>query len=189
ADLWQHGVLAAAPPAVDRLRTPDEFARPPWLEPRAAKLQAEVAEAPGAWKRASGPRSWAESVHRLFTRVPAIGLFDDLRRLGRASGVDLRAPLFDLDVVEVALRLDPALSFGGTLSKPVLRGALAGELPDAVRLRPLKTRFDEILIAGVRGPDRPHIERLLGDPRAELRLYVRPDALRELLDREPRRGT
>lgn len=187
--LLDAGLVAAAPPALDRVRArmrPDPFRRPRWLTPYALKVLDELSEPPGDWKRCGGPRSWADLVHRLFTRVPALGMFDELRRVGRSTGVELRTPLFDLDLIELVLRIDPRVSFDATLSKPVLRAALDGRVPDQIRLRPRKTYFNDVLIDAVRGPDRPQLERLLDH--GELRRYVRPDAVRDLLDHESQPG-
>jgi asparagine synthase (glutamine-hydrolysing) len=182
--LLEAGALGAAPPFVDRLHSRvsrHRLAGPAWLAAQATRLLVDSAGPPGAWKRAGPGRASAEMVDRLFSRVPAIGMFDYLRRAGRSTGTELRTPLFDLDLIQAYLGVDPSLSFG-TLPKPVLRAALAGFVPDEIRLWPLKARFDDLLIQGVRGPDRPHMERLLTDPRAEVRRYLRPGAVRELLD-------
>jgi asparagine synthase (glutamine-hydrolysing) len=144
---------------------------PRWLSPEAAR-ELLSSQDPLAWKRMDGPRWWADVAHGLTRGVEEVGVFEHQRRRAAAAGLEARHPLFDLDLVELSLRQPPLATFDRYRSRPVLRAAMAGSLPDAVRLRPQKALFDPVLIDCLTGPDGAAVHRLLDDPAAELRAYV-----------------
>jgi asparagine synthase (glutamine-hydrolysing) len=144
---------------------------PRWLRPQAAR-DLRDSEDPLAWKRMDGPRWWAETAHGLTRGVEEIGVFEHQRRRAATAGLEARHPLFDLDLVELCLRLPPLATFDRYRNRPVLRAAMTGLLPDAVRLRPQKALFDSVLFDGLTGPDEAIVRSLLSDPGAELRAYV-----------------
>ena len=100
------------------------------------------------------------------------------------AGLEVRHPLLDLDLVELALGLPPELAFDRRFNRPLLRHAMEGLVPDDVRLRPYKSRFDPVLVAAINS-DRRAIERLLLAPNPELHAFVDPTDLREVLERVP----
>jgi asparagine synthase (glutamine-hydrolysing) len=153
---------------------------PPWLLKAAARPLAHDDD-PLAWKRLDGPRWWAETAHGLTRGVEETGVFDHQRRRGASAGLQARHPLFDLDLVELCLRLPPLSSFDRHRSRPLLRAAMAGLLPDAVRLRPQKALFDSLLIEILQGADGTLARELLDDPRAEIRAYVDQPAMQRAL--------
>jgi hypothetical protein len=66
---------------------------------------------------------------------------------------------------------------------------MAGLLPDSVRLRPGKARFESLVVDSLAGPDRAAVEALLGDRAAELGAYVDLGRVRdELLNSPPAGG-
>ncbi len=166
-------VLGALPYGLHRtLRAP--FARrdvPSWLLPATAQDLLASQDAL-AWKGFAGPRWWAEVAHGLTRGVEEIGVFEHQRRRAASAGLQARYPLFDLDLLELSLRLPPLATFDRYRSRPLLRDAMAGLLPDAVRLRPQKALFDSVLLDCLDGADGVAAFRLLSDPRAELRSYV-----------------
>ena len=95
-------------------------------------------------------------------------MFEHQRRRAASAGLEARHPLFDLDLVELSLRQPPLATFDRHRSRPVLRAAMAGALPDAVRLRPHKALFDSVLVDSLAGPDGALARRLLSDPAAAL---------------------
>jgi len=163
------------------LRRP--FARrdtPGWLRPNVARDLGD-SEDPLAWKRMDGPRWWAEVAHGLTRGVEEIGVFEHQRRRAASAGLEARHPLFDLDLVELSLRQPPLATFDRYRSRPVLRAAMVGLLPDAVRLRPHKALFDAVLVDCFDGPDGVLTRRLLSDPGSELRAYVDQGAIERAL--------
>lgn len=144
---------------------------PNWLLPETAR-DLLASDDPFAWKRLDGPRWWASIAHGLARGIDEIGVFEHQRRRAASAGLQARHPLFDLDLVELGLRQPPLATFNRYRNRPVLRGALAGMLPDSVRLRPQKALFDSVLVDCLDGPDGVVVRRLLTEPQAELRAYV-----------------
>lgn len=144
---------------------------PGWLRPEVTRDLLDC-EDPLAWKRLDGPRWWASVAHGLTRGIEEIGLFEHQRRRAALAGLEARHPLLDLDVVELGLRQPPLATFDRYRNRPVLRAAMAGVLPDAVRLRPQKALFDSVLVDCLAGPDGVAVRRLLTNPKAELRAYV-----------------
>jgi asparagine synthase (glutamine-hydrolysing) len=84
------------------------------------------------------------------------------------------------------LQLPPELAFDPMRSRPLLREAMAGLIPDEVRLRPSKSTFDALFHESLAGPDLPVVRELLGDPDAAVGEYVDLATVRtRLLDPEP----
>ena len=100
------------------------------------------------------------------------GIFELHRHRAALAGVQVRHPLFDLDLLELVLRQPPLRSFDRHHNRPLLRMATAGMLPDAVRMRAQKARFDSLILDTLAGPDAPAVERLLCAPDAELGDYI-----------------
>ncbi|MGN6188357.1 MAG: asparagine synthase-related protein, partial [Conexibacter sp.] len=155
-----------------------------WLRPRAARAVAEARD-PWAWKRRAGPRWWAYAADLLAEGPEAIGLLDHLRLRARRCGLTARHPLLDVDLLELALRLPPAASFQRAHDRVAIRRALAGTLPDAVRLPERKARFNDLVADCLTGADWALVRRLLGDPRAEVGAWVEPRTLRDRLLERP----
>jgi asparagine synthase (glutamine-hydrolysing) len=161
---------------------------PGWLRDKAAQHVLASSD-PLAWKRLDGPRWWAYDAHVLTVGVERLGVFENHRRRASSAGLESRHPLFDLELLELGLRLPPRASFDRFLDRPVLRAAMAGLVPDAVRLRRQKALFDSLLVDSLSGPDGTAIRRLLSSPRAELGAYVElADVRSELLERKPDSG-
>jgi asparagine synthase (glutamine-hydrolysing) len=127
---------------------------------------------PLAWKRLDGPRWWAHAAYGLTRGVEETGVFEHQRRRSASAGLEARHPLFDLDLLQLALRQPPLATFDRYRSRPVLRTAMADLLPDSVRMRPQKALFDSLLLDCMTGTDGATAARMLGDPAAELRAFV-----------------
>ncbi len=175
ARIFANTALAGALPSrLHRALTLRPAARgtaPAWLRPGLARELARTDD-PLAWKRLDGPRWWAQTAHGLTRGVEETGVFEHQRRRAASAGLQARHPLFDLELVELCLRLPPASTFDRYRSRPVLRAAMAGLLPDSVRLRPQKALFDSLLIDCLTGADGRLAQEMLSDPRSELRAYV-----------------
>jgi asparagine synthase (glutamine-hydrolysing) len=183
ARIFRDLALAGALPyrAHDALRRLSARRGPPsWLH---APLVSEMLDAddPLAWKLLEGPRWWAEVAHGLTRGVEETGVFEHQRRRAASAGLEARHPLFDLELVELCLRLPPLATFDRYRSRPVLREAMAGLLPDAVRLRPEKALFDSLLLDCLAGADGQLARELLTSPTAKLGDFVDLYALQEVL--------
>lgn len=179
-------------PALPRL--PGSIARaagrrglPAWLAPGAARALLDSDDS-SAWRSLDGPRWWAHAAHGLTRGVEETGVFEHQRLRGRLVGIEPRHPLFDLDLLELSLALPPELSLDRHRNRPLLRAAVAGLLPDSVRLRPAKAWFDSLIVDCLTGPDARAIRILLDDRDSELAEYVERGALRARLDSVPSVG-
>jgi asparagine synthase (glutamine-hydrolysing) len=151
-----------------------------WMRPGVIRDLVE-SDDPLAWKRLDGPRWWAHTAHGLTRGVEESGIFEHQRRRAALAGLEARHPLFDLDLVEIALRQTPEATLDRHRNRPVLRASMAGLLPDSVRLRPAKAWFDSLIVDCLEGVDGAAVRQLLTDPRAELRAYLEPEGVRRVL--------
>ena len=195
--LWtivrRYGVKGAVPHASHRTMRKAFGARryaPRWLTPQAATRYLALHDEWG-WKKHAGPRWWSYLADLLTAGRERLGFYDVLRHRASLAGLESAHPLLeDLDLVELVLRLPPELAFDAELTRPLAREAVAGLLPDEVRLRPDKVDFSRLLIDALNGPDRALATRLLGAKDAELWAYAEPEKVGELLQRPlERRGT
>jgi asparagine synthase (glutamine-hydrolysing) len=109
-----------------------------------------------------------------------------VRRRAALCGIEQRHPLVDVDVIEYMLAVPPELSYDTRFSRPLIREAMAGCLPDEVRLRPTKSTFDAVFHQAVAGPDLGVARRLLRPGHALVEAYVDLGVVaRELLDDPP----
>lgn len=153
---------------------------PDWLR-RRALADLIASDDSLAWKRLDGPRWWAHAAHGLAHGIEAAGVFEHQRRRAALTGVESRHPMLDLDLVELCLRQPPLASFDRRFNRPVLRAAMAGLLPDSVRLRPGKAWFQSLIVDCLTGADAALLRRILADPGAELGAYVDLAAMRNSL--------
>lgn len=144
---------------------------PSYLAP-ATRRRIRRSDDPDGWKRLDGPRWWAFAAHGLFYGIESTGVFEHQRRRAAMAGLEARHPMLDLDLVELALRQPPEQTLDPRFSRPVLREAMAGLLPDSVRMRPQKALFESLIAAAMRGPDGAAIREILTAPDAEIGAYV-----------------
>jgi asparagine synthase (glutamine-hydrolysing) len=85
-------------------------------------------------------------------------------RHARALGVDVRHPYLDKRLFEYVLSLPPDRLFDPEASKPLLRQAVAGLLPEPARLRREKPAFDRFLLFSLEQEARK-IDAILRAPR------------------------
>lgn len=160
-----------------------EGRRPPgWLRPASARALRE-SDDPLAWKRLDGPLWWADVAHGISRGLDEAGIFEHQRNRAVMAGVEARHPLLDLDLVTLCLRQSPAATLDRRFSRPVLRQSIAGLVPDSVRLRPRKARFESLVIDCLTGAEMATVRDLLTDPGAAIREYVDQKQMqRQLLD-------
>jgi hypothetical protein len=157
---------------------------PGYLRPEVAQVALEHIDA-RPWRGLEGPHWWRAKADVFARRHATIGAPDQMVRAARMGGIVERHPLLgDLDLVELVLRLPPEHGFDPERSRPDLRRALEGLLPDDVRLRREKVTFD-----AVRGyslvDDLPVIAPLIRDPGARIHEYVHAHAIAALVGELP----
>jgi asparagine synthase (glutamine-hydrolysing) len=144
---------------------------------RRARQRGTPAHDPWAWKRRPGPRWHAWLAHTLTTGADALGAPDHFRHEATLAGIAVRHPWRDPDLVAAVLALPPEAAFDAHLDRPAARRAMAGLVPDEVRLDDRKPHFNRLLEESLerdRAPARALLES------AEVAAYLEPAALRDL---------
>ena len=75
--------------------------------------------------------------------------FEEIELLGARSGIDVRHPFADRDVVDFGIALPHAVKASTVRIKPLLRDALADLLPQSIAEREDKTQFAAVIDARV----------------------------------------
>jgi asparagine synthase (glutamine-hydrolysing) len=111
----------------------------------------------------------------------AEGVLQKVDRASMACSLEVRVPLLDRRVVEVAAALPPRMKLRGLRTKHILTRTMRGRLPSAILRRP-KKGFGVPLARWFRGELRPLL-RDVCEPGALRRAgLVRPEAVQRLLD-------
>lgn len=181
--LRHYGLKPAVPTplwrAYRRARGPRDAPR--WMRPETAAAWFETDTEPlHIWRAIDGPRWWALMVEIVTRGVGPALVYEQSRRRSALAGVEARHPLVDVDVIELMLRMPPEAAYDTRFSRPLLREALAGLIPDEVRLRPAKSNFDAVFHAEIAGRDLPVARRLLGRD-ARVGAYVDLDVVEQEL--------
>lgn len=155
---------------------------PRWLKPSASKRYVELRD-DWAWKKLDGPRWWSYHADLLTSWRERMGAHDLLRQRAALAGLENAHPLLDdLGLVELILRLPPDLAFHPTLTRPLVRRALTGLVPDEIRLRTDKVDFNRLLIESLSTGDEEVARELLLDRGAEISAYVEQEAVARLCE-------
>jgi asparagine synthase (glutamine-hydrolysing) len=88
-------------------------------------------------------------------------------RASMANGLEVRPPLLDHELMELAARIPSGLKVRGGETKWIFRRACGHLLPDELLLRP-KRGFEIPVDAWLRGPLREMFEAAVLDPRARV---------------------
>jgi asparagine synthase (glutamine-hydrolysing) len=134
-----------------------------------------------------GPIWWRRQVHSVIGLRDLLDMGGHFDREALDAGLELRHPLlFDLRLIEAALRVPPALQFDAIRDRPLLRDAMIGLIPEQVRTRHAKSHFSSLLAAGMRAEQARLIEPLrrcdapirayVSQARLECELAIAPDA-------------
>lgn len=152
---------------------------PSWLNEETARAFDE-ALAPWDWVLPGQPLWWSGRLDLLMTGGFPASLFDHARRRGAMAGLDRRHPFADVDLVAFVDRLPPELAFDATHNRPLMRQSMAGLVPDRIRRQAHKMDINTFMDDSI-AADLPIARQLMLSDDAELRAYVRPESLRELL--------
>lgn len=134
-----------------------------------------------------GPLWWRGLAAKL-TDADTLDVAAQLRREEVDGGIERRHPfLFDLELVEAVLCIPPELGFDPVRDRPLLRDALTGYVPEAVRRRTAKARFNPLSAEALHGGEGERVLAALAEPGAPVRAYVVGSALDRLLT-GPRSG-
>ncbi len=111
----------------------------------------------------------------------AEGALQALDRASMASSLQVRVPLLDRRVVEVAALLAPHMKLRGLRTKHILRRTMRGRLPAAALVRPAKA-LDLPLARWFRGELGPRLRDACGTALVGHEALLRRDGIERLLD-------
>jgi asparagine synthase (glutamine-hydrolysing) len=135
--------------------------------------------------RHNGPFWWRFQVESLIDMHDLLDMGAHFRREAVDGNIDGRHPfLYDLQLIETVLRLPPRAQFDPVRDRPLLRDALTGLIPEAVRTRHQKSHFTPLVLAGMRAEEAGLIEPLRRAD-APVRAYVVPEALDRKIEGSP----
>ena len=98
-----------------------------------------------------------------------------------AHGLEVRQPMLDYRVVELAASMPVNLKFRGSRGKLILRDAFGSMIPETIWTRS-KMGFGVPIAGWFRGELRERVrDTLLGDD-AKIYAFMRPEAIRSLVD-------
>jgi asparagine synthase (glutamine-hydrolysing) len=189
-DGWRYFAIPGILPSAlyERIRERRHPSGPQWLAPAGRDLLRETAIDLKWRDRRDVPRWWAHKAHLLTAGRQSVGMPEYLRQRASSAGLVARPPLFDVDLVEFALRIPPELEFAADLDRPLIREAMRGRVPDSVRLDVLKSNLAPFHHASIAGPDLGPIREVLSAPDLEIAAYVDGDAVRWLVEHPPEFG-
>ena len=186
--LARYGLRPALPHSLystlRRLRV-SQHPTPPHLNDRASGVLRDSGEGLGWLRDAHGPRWWLNLRQLLIDDREAAGLGDFVRQRAQWAGIEGRPPLFDVDLIDTVLRIPPQFRFDPYLDRPIGREALAGLLPDPIRLSRRKSNLAPLYHRGLTGRDLPLIRELLGGDRLEIAPWVNRNVVRDLIAHPP----
>jgi asparagine synthase (glutamine-hydrolysing) len=85
-------------------------------------------------------------------------------RISMAHGVEVRTPFLDWRLVVYGFSLPTEIKIKHGFAKYVLRQAMAGVVPDDIRLRKKKVAFPSVIFDQVRGPLGPQVREVVNGP-------------------------
>jgi asparagine synthase (glutamine-hydrolysing) len=130
-----------------------------------------------------GPHWWRSLAAELTGAGESFDVAGHLRREAIAGGIDRRHPFaFDRDLVTGVLRNPPQMQFDPVRDRALLRDALAGYIPEAVRGRYAKSFFTSVLRGSLQGQEGDVLATLLASPDAPVRAFLDQGALDRMLE-------
>jgi asparagine synthase (glutamine-hydrolysing) len=114
--------------------------------------------------------------HWLTLNSPKLAYVQEtLARSAAEAGIEMCDPFGDRRLVAYCLALPASQKIRGTLTRVVMRRAMADRLPALVRDRPGKTRLDTMLARAMTTYGRDRLQQVLGDAPDIVGSYVRPE--------------
>ncbi len=175
-----YGVSRLVPPAVKRWRRSTTNSPGSLLLPADTSALARLADNLPT-HGLDGPLWWRSLAGSLTQAGEMFGASAHFSRDTIDERIDQRHPfLFDLDLLRTVLANPPQMQFDPIRDRALLRDALAGSIPEAVRTRYTKSYFTDLLVAGL-ATDEALIAGGPARPDSPVRAFVRTEPLERLL--------
>jgi asparagine synthase (glutamine-hydrolysing) len=181
---WKHGLKPLIPsgllrrekssrPDSDSILNPD-FARQVGLKERVRARNGE---------RAHPPRTVREEQWRTLTSGLFPWVLELSDRCASAFSIEVRHPFMDKRLIEFCLALPPEQKLHQGWSRIVMRRAMIGILPEAIRWRGGKTDMTPNFLRGLLTADRGAVEEVIFQSSVNIEKYVDIQALRQIYQR------
>ena len=158
---------------------------PEWVAPAAGHVLSDVHD-PWPWLGDEDvPRWWAYHSYLLSDHVEGSGLGEHIWERAAPFGLRSGAPLFDVGLVELVLRIPAWAQWHERLNRPLARATVQGRLPEAVRTNRVKANIGPFYLDLMTGPDSALMRELLLDPGARVREYADGGWIEANLPRRP----
>jgi asparagine synthase (glutamine-hydrolysing) len=156
---------------------------PDWLTPYARRLLVEDSIPPS-----NGPMERPEQARQLVGARAAYGTGQEVANAGRTS-VEVRRPYRDRRLVELVLALPAHLLYRGGWRKWIMRSAMVGVLPEAVRLRWQGTSLTPLGVKGLIEEEAEVVRNFLSPEKSMWPRFVRPEWMTSFVSRWLREDT
>ena len=183
--LRRYGLAPLVPGTISRRRELARAGSPGSIVPTTdARALAEL-RISGQEDQRDGPLWWRFQVQSMIDDRDHIDMGAHFRREAIDAGIDIRHPLlYDLPLIETALRLPPDAQFDPVRDRPLLRDALSGLIPETVRMRYEKSHFTTLVLAGIR-TEESALLMPLRQANAPIRAYVAQEPLERKINLAP----
>jgi asparagine synthase (glutamine-hydrolysing) len=126
------------------------------------------------------PATLNETLYRAVTSESLPGLLRYEDRNSMAFSIEARVPFLDYRLIEFVFGLPPSARIHDGTTKVVLRRALSGIIPEAIRVRQDKIGFATPQEQWLRGPLRPVAEEVFASSSFAQRGYVQAECVRRM---------
>ena len=157
-----------------------------WLNytPDRVESRAFIEDAPNLKSRDNLFRRLYIDFH--FTQLPMN--LRDFDRLSMAHGVEVRSPFMDWRLVSYSFSIPPQSKIRGGFTKKILRDAMIGLLPEAVRTRTSKLGFPNLVESWSSPPARKFIQDVVSSTDFQTSQIWNGGRIRKFLDRAVKRN-
>lgn len=144
-----------------------------WLAPRGAPTPFDNDLLPAHWGALN------RRLYRMFHATVLPTILRNFDRLSMAHGIEVRMPFMDWRLVTYVMSLPDEAKSDSERSKLVARDAMAGLMPENIRIDKRKVGFNSPMPGWLNGPLAPWVEVLLTRPNATFEALVDVPALRQ----------
>jgi asparagine synthase (glutamine-hydrolysing) len=117
-------------------------------------------------------------MYMMFHKTILPTILRNFDRLSMAHGVESRMPFMDWRLVTYVMSLPDEDKAQNGLSKYIARMAMAGEMPENIRMSGRKIGFNSPMVSWLNGPLADWVENVFAEPNAEYDEIVDTAALR-----------
>lgn len=142
-----------------------------FIAPKGLTLPSDSDELPAKWGVLN------RRLYRMFHATVLPTILRNFDRLSMAHGIEVRMPFMDWRLVTYTMALPDAWKSANGYGKWIARQALAGRMPERIRMARRKVGFNSPMPGWLNGPLKPWVERVLSTANPEFDELVDRSAL------------